>query len=148
MLACNPVKSNVLKNEMTKLEEHSSKIGDVNTEKQQQKKGRYQRQRWWSWANIWSRKIPGKWRCALFTPPPAQSSQYSNQSPTSLSFVLTKKSWQTIFVGLSSNAIYETFFCNELDTVPATRIPAIAWHWIFKLYGIMDTIFPVLLLWA
>ena len=26
-----------------------------------------------------------------------------------------KKSWQTIFVGLSSNAIYETFFCNELD---------------------------------
>ena len=50
------------------------------------------------------------------------------QSPTSLSFVLTKKSWQTIFVGLSSNAIYETFFCNELDTLPATRIPAIALH--------------------
>ena len=39
----------------------------------------------------------------------------------------------------------ETFFCNELDTLPATRIPAIALHWIFKLYGIMDTFFPVLL---
>ena len=52
--------------------------------------------------NSWEMKVC-RALCALFTPPPAQSSQYSNQSPTSLSFVLTKKSWQTIFVGLSSN---------------------------------------------
>ena len=47
--------------------------------------------------NSWEMKV-----CPLH--PSSCPKQPVLQSPTSLSFVLTKKSWQTIFVGLNSNA--------------------------------------------
>ena len=85
--------------------------------KNSKKKERYQRQRWWSWANIWSRKIPGKWRCAGHSVPssPLLLPKAASTPIGNIIVICHHKNRGKPFLLVYIVMQNETFFCNELD---------------------------------